>query len=63
MLTAVRSVMPVCITVLGFPDTDQITEADYLGVESGYNADKLKNCGFTTYDARTVHAPVINEIP
>ena len=55
--------MPVCITVLGFPDTDQITEADYLGVESGYNADKLKNCGFTTYDARTVHAPVINEIP
>ena len=40
----------------------QITEADYLGVESGYNSDKLKNCGFTTSDARTVHAPVINEI-
>ena len=29
--------------VVGFPGTDQIKEADYLGVESGYNTDKLKN--------------------
>jgi flavin reductase (DIM6/NTAB) family NADH-FMN oxidoreductase RutF len=57
-----QSIMESKAFVLGFPDTDQITEADYLGVESGYNADKLKNCGFTTTDARTVHAPVINEI-
>lgn len=48
--------------VLGFPNTEQIAEADYLGVESGYNADKLKNCGFTVTKARTVNAPVINEI-
>ena len=27
--------------VLGFPSIDQVKEADYLGVESGYNADKL----------------------
>jgi flavin reductase (DIM6/NTAB) family NADH-FMN oxidoreductase RutF len=57
-----QSVLESKAFVLGFPNTDQITEADYLGVESGYNADKLKNCGFTTTDARTVHAPVINEI-
>ena len=57
-----QSILESKAFVLGFSDTDQITEADYLGVESGYNADKLKNCGFTTYDARTVHAPVINEI-
>ena len=57
-----QSIMESKAFVLGFPNTDQITEADYLGVESGYNADKLKNCGFTTTDARTVHAPVINEI-
>ena len=57
-----QSIMESKAFVLGFPNTDQITEADYLGVESGYNADKLKNCGFTTSDARTVHAPVINEI-
>ena len=57
-----QSILESKAFVLGFPNTDQITEADYLGVESGYNSDKLKNCGFTTTDARTVHAPVINEI-
>lgn len=57
-----QSILESKAFVLGFPNTDQITEADYLGVESGYNYDKLKNCGFTTTDARTVHAPVINEI-
>jgi flavin reductase (DIM6/NTAB) family NADH-FMN oxidoreductase RutF len=49
--------------VLGFPGTAQVREADYLGVESGYRTDKLKNIGFTTTPARTVHAPVINELP
>lgn len=48
--------------VLGFPGTDQVREADYLGVESGYKTDKLKNIGFTTSPAKTVHAPVINEL-
>lgn len=48
--------------VLGFPGVDQVKEADYLGVESGYNADKLKNVGFTTTGARTVHAPVIDQM-
>ena len=57
-----KSILESKAFVLGFPNTNQIVEADYLGVESGYNADKLKNCGFSTSDARTVHAPVINEI-
>ena len=48
--------------VLGFPSVDQVREADYLGVESGYNADKLANIGFTTSDAKTVRAPIINEL-
>lgn len=48
--------------VLGFPGADQVREADYLGVESGYNADKLKDVGFTVSEARTVRAPVINEL-
>lgn len=47
--------------VLGFPNTDQVLEADYLGVESGYNTDKLANIGYSTSDAKTVHAPIINE--
>ena len=47
--------------VLGFPSIDQVAEADYLGVETGYNADKLANIGYTTTDAETVNAPIINE--
>ena len=49
--------------VLGFPSVDQVAEADYLGVESGYNADKLANIGYTTTDAETVSAPIVDELP
>lgn len=48
--------------VLGFPSEDQVKEADYLGVESGYNTDKLSNIGFTTERAKSVNAPIINEL-
>lgn len=47
--------------VLGFPSIDHVAEADYLGVESGYNADKLANIGYTTERAETVNAPIVNE--
>ncbi|MBQ9041926.1 MAG: flavin reductase family protein [Eggerthellaceae bacterium] len=47
--------------VLGFPSAGQAAEADYLGVESGYNADKLASIGYTTSDAETVNAPVVDE--
>lgn len=57
-----QSILESKAFVLGFPSTDQVVEADYLGVESGYHTDKLRNCGFTTAEARTVHAPVIKEI-
>ncbi len=48
--------------VLGFPSVSQVKEADYLGVESGYQTDKLANIGFTTSPAETVYAPIINEL-
>lgn len=48
--------------VLGFPGKVQAAQADYLGVESGYQTDKLKNIGWTVTQAETVHAPVINEL-
>ena len=48
--------------VLGFPSVDQVKEADYLGVESGYNADKLNKIGYSTTPAKMVHAPVIDEL-
>lgn len=49
--------------VLGFPSANQVKEADYLGVESGYHTNKLANIGFTVSEAKTVHAPIINELP
>ena len=48
--------------VLSFPSADQVKEADYLGVESGYNTDKLANVGFTTTNGERVNAPIINEM-
>ena len=57
-----QSILDSKAFAVGFPSCDQVMEADYLGVESGYNTDKLKNIGFTTTEAKTVHAPVINEL-
>lgn len=48
--------------VLGFPSASQVREADYLGVESGYGANKLERIGYSTSDAKTVDAPVVNEL-
>lgn len=47
--------------VLGLPSVDQVEVADYLGVETGYDTDKLANVGYATSDAKTVHAPLIDE--
>lgn len=55
-----KSILASGAFVVGYPDADQIREADYLGVESGYNTDKLKNIGFTTTPGKAVHAPVID---
>ncbi len=58
-----RDMLETKAFVLGFPSVRQVREADYLGVESGYQADKLANVGFTTTPAQFVHAPIINELP
>lgn len=58
-----QSILKSGAFTVGYPSADQVREADYFGVESGYNADKLKNAGFTAAEGRAVHAPVINEIP
>ena len=49
--------------VLGFPSASQAEQADYLGVETGYNADKLANIGYTTTPAKTVNAPPVDQWP
>lgn len=47
---------------VGFPNIHQIKELDYLGVESGYNADKLSNVGLTVTEGKAVKAPVIDQL-
>ena len=58
-----KDMLETKVFVLGFPSIEQVKETDYLGIESGYNTDKLTNAGFTTSPAQTVNAPVINELP
>lgn len=55
-----KSILSSKAFVVGFPNVNQVKEADYLGVETGYDADQLANIEFTTSKARTVNAPVIN---
>lgn len=47
---------------LGFPSKDQVKEADYLGIESGYSTDKLADIGFTVSKGERADVPVIDQI-
>jgi len=38
-----------------------MAEVDYLGIESGYNADKIAKINFTPVKGEKVNAPIINE--
>lgn len=57
-----KSILAAGVFTIGYPSTDQAVEADYLGVASGYDADKLADVGFTVSEGRTVHAPVIDQM-
>lgn len=46
---------------IGFADISQVAEVDYLGIESGYNTDKLAKIGYTPKKAQKVNAPIIDE--
>lgn len=46
---------------IGFPSVEHVGEVDYLGIESGYKADKIGNINFTVKKGEFVNAPVINE--
>ena len=48
--------------MIGYPSTNQVKEADYIGVDSGYDTDKLANVGYTVAEDQTVHAPVIDQM-
>ena len=46
---------------IGFPSVENASEADYLGIESGYNVNKIENINFTAKRAEFVDAPIIDE--
>lgn len=46
---------------MGFASVEHLAEVDYLGIESGYNADKISKIGFTPVKAEKVNAPIIDE--
>lgn len=46
---------------LAYPSIEHVAEVDYLGIESGYNEDKLAKVNFTHQKAQKVNAPLINE--
>ena len=46
---------------LGFAGVEHLSEVDYLGIETGYNLDKLERVNFTHQKAEKVNAPIINE--
>ena len=46
---------------LAFPSVEHMAEVDYLGIETGYNADKLEKVNFHHKKAEKVNAPIIEE--
>ena len=57
-----KSILESGAFTIGYPSVDQVKEADYLGVESGYNTDKLANVGYSVTEGKTVHAPIIDQM-
>ena len=47
---------------IGYPSIGQAAEADWIGMASGYEHDKIAEVGWTTTKAEKVNAPVINEL-
>ena len=60
----VRNIKARGAFTVSIADAAHVTEADYLGVETGNRvSDKFARTGLTASKAETVDAPVINEFP
>lgn len=46
---------------LAFPSVEHAGEVDYLGIESGYNENKLSKINFTYKKGQIVNAPLIDD--
>ncbi|MBE6496045.1 MAG: flavin reductase family protein [Methanobrevibacter thaueri] len=56
-----KSILQTQEFCLGFPSVEHMAEVDYLGIESGYNADKIAKINFTPVKGEKVNAPIIDE--
>lgn len=57
------SILAGGVFALNYPDASQVREVDYLGVESGYDADKLAAVGFTVSRGETCAVPIVDQMP
>ncbi|MBO6123402.1 MAG: flavin reductase family protein [Methanobrevibacter sp.] len=56
-----KSILATREFCLAFPSVEHMDEVDYLGIESGYNADKLDKINFHHQKAIKINAPIIDE--
>lgn len=56
-----KSILELGEFCLAFPSVEHVSEVDYLGIESGYRADKLAEINFHHRKASKVNAPLIDE--
>ena len=57
-----KSILGSGAFTVGYPSIEQVAEADWIGMASGYEHDKIAEVGWTVTRAEKVNAPVINEL-
>lgn len=57
-----KSILRSGAFTVGYPSVEQAAEADWIGIASGYDHDKIAEVGWTTAKAEKVNAPIINEL-
>ena len=57
-----KSILNSGAFTVGYPSIEQAVEADWIGMASGYEHDKIAEVGWTVTRAEKVNAPVINEL-
>ena len=57
-----KSILNSGAFTVGYPSIEQVAEADWIGMASGYEHDKIAEVGWTSSKAEKVNAPVINEL-
>lgn len=57
-----KSILASDAFTIGYPSVEQAAQADYIGIASSYEHDKISEVGWTVSKAQNVNAPIINEL-